>query len=115
MLSGPGGTWNTQFGGPDGAGKSVVVGVIDSGYTPSSAFFAGEEVQPSKGERQVGIPCSSGNGIAMLKSDGSIFEAPGAAVRSTMMTTAGDVKRADGTKNTDLHATGAGRPIPPGC
>ncbi|MCC2661746.1 MAG: protease, partial [Arthrobacter sp.] len=73
-LSGPGGTWNTQFGGQAGAGKGVVVGVIDSGYTPSSAFFAGEDVQPLNGEPQVGVPYRSGNGIAMLKSDGSTFE-----------------------------------------
>ena len=73
-LSGPGGTWNTQFGGQDGAGKGVVVGVIDSGYTPSSAFFAGEDVQRLNGEPQVGVPYRSGNGIAMLKSDGSTFE-----------------------------------------
>ncbi|WCI07550.1 S8 family serine peptidase [Arthrobacter sp. OVS8] len=32
-LSGPNGTWNTKFGGQDNAGKGVVVGVIDTGYT----------------------------------------------------------------------------------
>ena len=55
-LSGPNGTWNTKFGGQDGAGKGVVVGVIDTGYTPSSAFFAGEEVKPLVGEPVVGVP-----------------------------------------------------------
>ena len=55
-LSGPNGTWNTKFGGQDGAGKGVVVGVIDTGYTPSSPFFAGEEVQPLVGDPVVGVP-----------------------------------------------------------
>lgn len=74
-LSGPNGAWNTQFGGQESAGKGVVVGVIDSGYTPSSAFFAGGEVQPLKGEPQVGVPYRTAGGkIAMLKSDGSTFE-----------------------------------------
>ena len=40
-LSGANGLWNTAFGGQDNAGKGVVVGVIDSGYTPSNPFFAG--------------------------------------------------------------------------
>ena len=35
-LSGAEGTWNTRFGGEENAGKGVVVGVIDSGYTPDS-------------------------------------------------------------------------------
>lgn len=74
-LSGPNGTWNTQFGGQGGAGKGVVVGVIDSGYTPSSAFFTGHEVRPLTGEPQVGVPYRTAGGkIAMLKSDGSTFE-----------------------------------------
>lgn len=74
-LSGANGTWNTKFGGQDGAGKGVVVGVIDSGYTPSSEFFAGSEVKPLTGEPQVGVPYRTGDGkIAMLKSDGSTFE-----------------------------------------
>ena len=52
-----------------------MVGVIDSGYTPSSEFFAGEEVQPLNGEPQVGVPYRTASGkIAMLKSDGSTFE-----------------------------------------
>jgi subtilisin family serine protease len=74
-LSGAKGTWNTKFGGQNGAGKGVVVGVIDSGYTPSSEFFAGSDVKPLTGEPQVGVPYRTGDGkIAMLKSDGSTFE-----------------------------------------
>ena len=73
-LSGANGTWNTKFGGQNGAGKGVVVGVIDTGYTPSSAFFAGEEVKPLVGKPVVGVPYRTADGkIAMLKSDGDTF------------------------------------------
>ncbi|MEO5778956.1 MAG: S8 family serine peptidase [Arthrobacter oryzae] len=73
-LSGDNGTWNTQFGGPEGAGKGVVVGVIDTGYTPSSPYFAGEPVKPLSGDPVVGVPYRTGDGkIAMLKSDGDTF------------------------------------------
>lgn len=74
-LSGANGTWNKQFGGKAGAGKGVVVGVIDSGYTPGSQFFAGKDVAPLKGNPQVGVPYrTAGGSIAMLKADGSTFE-----------------------------------------
>ena len=74
-LSGPNGTWNTKFGGQDAAGKGVVVGVIDTGYTPSSAFFAGEEVKPLTGNPVVGVPYRTADGkIAMLKADGETFK-----------------------------------------
>jgi len=74
QLSGASGTWNTSFGGQGEAGKGVVVGVLDTGYTPSSAFFAGEQVQPLVGEPVVGVPYRTADGkIAMLKSDGDTF------------------------------------------
>ncbi|WP_227878501.1 S8 family peptidase [Arthrobacter dokdonensis] len=73
-LSGAKGTWNTAFGGQKNAGKGVVVGVIDSGYTPSSAFFAGDDVKPLRGEAKVGVPYRTPEGkIAMLKADGETF------------------------------------------
>jgi subtilisin family serine protease len=73
-LSGATGTWSTKFGGQDAAGKGVVVGVIDTGYTPSSAFFAGEPVKPLTGDPVVGVPYRTADGkIAMLKSDGDTF------------------------------------------
>ncbi|MEZ2391263.1 S8 family serine peptidase [bacterium RCC_150] len=73
-LSGPNGLWNTQFGGTDQAGKGTVVGVIDTGYTPSSKFFAGDPVQPLVGQPQVGVPYRTSDGkIAMLKADGDTF------------------------------------------
>lgn len=73
-LSGPDGTWNTKFGGQENAGRGTVVGVIDTGYTPASEFFAGEPVQALNGEPQVGVPYRTEDGrIAMLKADGGTF------------------------------------------
>ncbi|MET3810599.1 subtilisin family serine protease [Arthrobacter sp. UYEF3] len=73
-LSGANGAWNTKFGGQDAAGKGVVVGVIDTGYTPDSAFFAGDEVKPLVGRPVVGVPYRTADGkIAMLKADGDTF------------------------------------------
>jgi Subtilase family/Fibronectin type-III domain/PA domain/Peptidase inhibitor I9 len=39
-LSGAGGTWATEFGGPERAGEGVIVGVIDSGFWPEVGSFA---------------------------------------------------------------------------
>ncbi|WP_314324936.1 S8 family serine peptidase [Paenarthrobacter ilicis] len=73
-LSGPNGTWATQYGGQENAGKGTVVGVIDTGYTPSNPFFAGEPVGPLVGNPQVGVPYRTADGkIAMLKADGDTF------------------------------------------
>ncbi|WP_445260448.1 S8 family peptidase [Pseudarthrobacter raffinosi] len=73
-LSGENGIWKTAFGGQENAGKGVVVGVIDSGYTPSNPFFAGDDVQPLAGQAQMGAPYRTADGnIAMLKSDGDTF------------------------------------------
>ncbi|MFC8303691.1 S8 family serine peptidase [Specibacter sp. NPDC057265] len=73
-LSGPQGSWNSSFGGVEKAGEGVVVGVIDSGYTPSSPFFAGSQVAPLTGDPQVGVPYRTGDGkIAMLKANGETF------------------------------------------
>jgi subtilisin family serine protease len=76
-LTGEKGSWATQFGGKDGAGKGTVVGVIDTGYAPDNPFLAGEPVQPlAKGAKpQVGVPYRDGDGaIAMLKADGATFK-----------------------------------------
>lgn len=73
-LSGKKGAWNTTFGGVKGAGKGVVVGIIDTGYTPSNPFFAGEKVKPLKGNPKVGVPYLTPEGkIAMLKANGETF------------------------------------------
>ena len=39
-LTGSGGTWAKEFGGPAKAGEGVIVGVIDSGFWPESPSFA---------------------------------------------------------------------------
>src|SRR5699024_4237348 len=67
-LPGPGGAWDNHFGGVEGAGQGVVVGVIDTGYYPEQEMLAGEPVAPLSGEPQVGEPYLTGSGeIAMLK------------------------------------------------
>lgn len=76
-LRGPGGTWETRYGGVDNAGKGVVVGVIDTGYYPESPYLAGESVEPLAAGQQpeVGVPYRTADGdIAMLKADGSTFQ-----------------------------------------
>lgn len=74
-LTGPDGAWAKQYGGEAGAGKGVVVGVIDSGYAPDNPFLQGEPVQPLKGKAEVGVPYRAEDGkIAMLKSDGTTFK-----------------------------------------
>ncbi|MHA7305361.1 S8 family serine peptidase [Arthrobacter sp. TMN-49] len=73
-LSGRNGSWKSSFGGQDKAGEGVVVGIIDTGYTPSSPFFAGEEVLPLTGDPKVGVPYRTDDGnIAMLKANGETF------------------------------------------
>lgn len=73
-LSGNKGSWKTVFDGQKNAGKGVVVGVIDSGYTPNNPFLTGAKVKPLKGEPQVGVPYLNDEGkIAMLKADGETF------------------------------------------
>lgn len=74
-LTGPDGVWAQQFGGVANAGKGAVVGVIDTGYAPDNPFLAGDEVQALSGKPEVGVPYRTADGqIAMLKSDGTIFE-----------------------------------------
>ncbi|WP_253905896.1 S8 family peptidase [Arthrobacter sp. H5] len=73
-LTGKKGAWKTQFGGEKNAGKGTVVGVIDTGYTPSNPFFEGKKVKPLKGKAKVGEPYLNEEGnIAMLKADGETF------------------------------------------
>ncbi|MBG6183403.1 subtilisin family serine protease [Arthrobacter sp. CAN_A214] len=73
-LPGEDGAWATQFGGVENAGKGTVVGVIDTGYRPESAFLTGAPVQPLIGAPVVGEPYLTPEGeIAMLKADGTTF------------------------------------------
>ncbi|MFK0073690.1 S8 family serine peptidase [Arthrobacter woluwensis] len=90
-LPGKTGLWQQQLGGVKNAGKGVVVGVIDSGYTPSSPFFAGDEVKPLQGAPKVGVPYRNEDGkIAMLKSDGDTF--------------VGDCQAGDGFEGTECNS-----------
>ena len=73
-LPGGDGVWDQQFGGTDEAGKGVVVGVVDTGYTPDNPFFAGDTVDPLSGTPDVGVPYRlQGNVIAMRKANGGTF------------------------------------------
>lgn len=67
-LTGSDGAWAKQFGGESGAGKGVVVGVIDSGYAPDNPFLRGIQCSRSRARhrwafrispRTARSPCSS--------------------------------------------------------
>ena len=76
-LRGEDGVWAEEFKGERNAGRGVVVGVIDTGYLPSSPYLEGSEVSalPGKKKAKVGEPYRGSDGaIAMLKSDGTVFK-----------------------------------------
>lgn len=65
-----------EFGGVDGAGKGVVVGIIDSGIAPQNPYFEGSKPRflPKGAEPEVGVPyLTRAREIAMLKADGTTF------------------------------------------
>jgi subtilisin family serine protease len=71
-LTGKNGLW-AKLGGQGKAGRGVVVGVIDSGYTPESPSVAGKPVT-TPFPQPTGVPYRDLNGrIAMKKGDGSTF------------------------------------------
>lgn len=73
-LPGPDGVWKQQFDGRDDAGKGVVVGVLDTGYSPDNPFFAGETVPTLSGTPKIGEPYHlQANVIAMRKANGGTF------------------------------------------
>ncbi|HEV2088266.1 MAG TPA: S8 family serine peptidase [Cryptosporangiaceae bacterium] len=49
-LTGSGGVWQKQFGGPAKAGDGVIVGIVDSGLWPESASFAPLPASPTDAE-----------------------------------------------------------------
>ena len=75
-LSGSDGVWS-RLGGPDDAGRGVVVGVIDTGIWPESASFAGDPLRTSSRKKGSSgtryVPTRSGDTITMTKSDGGTF------------------------------------------
>jgi subtilase family protein/fibronectin type III domain protein/PA domain-containing protein/peptidase inhibitor I9 len=75
-LSGSDGVWS-RLGGPDDAGRGVVVGVLDTGIWPESASFAGEPLRASSRQKGRGgaryVPTRSGETVTMVKSDGGTF------------------------------------------
>src|SRR3954447_23116610 len=71
-LTGKNGLW-AKLGGQAKAGAGVVVGVIDTGYTPESPSVAGKPVTALVPQR-TGIPYRDlNNRIAMKKTDGNTF------------------------------------------
>lgn len=72
-LDGPRGMWR-QFGTPRRAGAGVVVGILDSGYTPESPSFSGRPL-PQGESKAVNRPAIDADGnITMKKSDGTMFK-----------------------------------------
>jgi len=72
-LTGEGGVWES-LGGPESAGEGVVVGILDSGITPESASFAGEEVTSTAPSEEVGATWREADGsISVQKADGDVF------------------------------------------
>ncbi len=47
-LDGPGGAWQTQFGGPADAGRGIIVGDIDTGFWPENPAFASLSSTPDQ-------------------------------------------------------------------
>ncbi|WP_438354557.1 S8 family serine peptidase [Microbacterium sp. CJ88] len=67
-LEGDSGVWN-RLGGTDGAGKGVVVGVVDTGIAPENRSFAGNPLGTAPGTE----PYLAGNDVVFTKGDGTDF------------------------------------------
>lgn len=69
--TGTGGVWDT-VGGTAGAGKGIVVGVVDTGIAPENPSFAGSKLSTKAGSE----PYLVGDNIVFKKADGGTFVSP---------------------------------------
>lgn len=67
-LTGESGVW-AGVGGPEEAGKGIVVGVLDTGIAPENPSFAGDPLGTSEGAE----PYLKGDAITFAKADGGTF------------------------------------------
>ncbi|MDQ7876731.1 S8 family serine peptidase [Microbacterium sp. QXD-8] len=68
VADGTGGVWDS-LGGTAGAGKGIVVGVVDTGISPENPAFAGSKLSTKAGSE----PYLVGENIVYKKSDGGTF------------------------------------------
>ncbi|HET8794878.1 MAG TPA: S8 family serine peptidase [Arthrobacter sp.] len=68
-ADGTGGVWE-KVGGPDEAGKGIVVGIIDTGIAPENPSFAGEDLSE---EVSADTPYLNGETITFNRADGGTF------------------------------------------
>lgn len=68
-ITTPSGVWDS-IGGPQNAGKGVVVGVLDTGIAPENPSFAGDPLGTAPSTNK---PYLSGNNVIFAKSDGNTY------------------------------------------
>ena len=68
VADGTGGVWDS-LGGTAGAGKGIVVGVVDTGISPENPAFAGSKLSTKAGSE----PYLVGENVVYKKSDGGTF------------------------------------------
>jgi hypothetical protein len=68
VADGTGGVWDS-LGGTAGAGKGIVVGIVDTGISPENPAFAGSKLSTKAGSE----PYLVGENVVYKKSDGGTF------------------------------------------